>query len=99
MSTKWYIVQAYSNCEYSVEKSILFKELKELKMSDLIKDIIVPSKKVQEIKKGKKIQVEKKLFPGYVMVNMDLTNELWHLIKIYSKSIRVYFSTQENLYH
>lgn len=80
MDNKWYVVQAYSGSEKSVLKSIEQRAGK-ANLSNLISEILVPSKKVVQVKKGKKVEVEKNFFPGYVLVNMDLTNELWHLIK------------------
>ena len=80
MSVKWYVVQAYSGSERSVMQSIHQRSDK-ANLSDSINEIIVPSKKVVQVKKGKKTEVEKNLYPGYVLLNADLTNELWHLIK------------------
>ena len=80
MNTKWYAVQAYSGSEKSVSRTIQ-QRAERANLSNLITEILVPSKKMVQIKKGKKSEVEKNLFPGYVLVNMDLTGELWHLIR------------------
>jgi transcriptional antiterminator NusG len=80
MSFKWYVVQAYSGSEKSVLNSIK-QRAERAGCSELIDDILVPLKKVTQVKKGRKVEVEKNFYPGYVFVNMDLTNELWHLIR------------------
>lgn len=80
MSFKWYVVQAYSGSEKSVLNSIK-QRAERAGYSELIDDILVPMKKITQVKKGRKIELEKNFYPGYVFVNMDLTNELWHLIK------------------
>ena len=77
---KWYVVQAYSNCEKSVLNSVM-QRAEKAGMANLIEEIIVPLKKYIQIKKGKKVEVERNLYPGYVLLRADLTNELWHLIK------------------
>jgi len=80
MDSKWYVVQAYSGSEKSVVRTIEQRAAK-ANLSGLISEMLVPSKKVIQVRKGKKTEVEKNFFPGYVLVDMDLTNELWHLIK------------------
>jgi len=80
MNNKWYVVQAYSGSEKSVLKSIEQRAGK-ANLNGLISEMLVPSKKVLQVKKGKKVEVEKNFFPGYVLINADLTNDLWHLIR------------------
>lgn len=80
MSYKWYVVQAYSGSEKAVLNGIR-QRAERAGCEQLIEDILVPLKKIVQIKKGKKVEVEKNFYPGYVFVNMDLNNELWHLIK------------------
>lgn len=80
MSYKWYVVQAYSGSEKAVLNGIK-QRAERAGCEQLIEDILVPLKKIVQIKKGKKVEVEKNFYPGYVFVNMDLNNELWHLIK------------------
>jgi transcriptional antiterminator NusG len=77
---KWYVVQAYSSCEKAVKNSIN-QRAEKAGMDNLIKEILVPAKKVIEVRKSKKVEVEKNLFPGYVLLHAELSNELWHLIK------------------
>ena len=76
----WYIVQAYSGFEKKVVQSIK-DELKKHHLSDKLEEILVPTHQVTEVKKGKRTKKEKKFFPGYVLVNMELTDETFHLVK------------------
>ena len=76
----WYIVQAYSGFESKVVDSIK-DELKKHKLSDKLEDILVPTHQVTEVKKGKRTKKEKKFFPGYVLVKIELTKQIFHLIK------------------
>jgi transcription termination/antitermination protein NusG len=80
MGFRWYIIHAHSGFEKKVAKSIEEKASK-YGMEDKFKDIIVPMEEVLEIKKGKKVSAEKKIFPGYVLINMDLNDDSWHLVK------------------
>ncbi len=80
MSFKWYILQVVSGLENKVADSIREKVAKE-GFSELIEEIIIPSEKVLEIRKGKKIEVDKKFFPGYVLLKMNLNDDLWHIIR------------------
>ncbi|EFO29160.1 transcription termination/antitermination factor NusG [Roseibium sp. TrichSKD4] len=80
MAKRWYIVHAYSNFEKKVAESI--REKAEQKgLSDLFEEILVPMEKVTEVRRGRKVEAERKFFPGYVLVKMDMTNEAFHLIK------------------
>ncbi len=76
----WYVVQTYSGFESRVQQS-LEERVKAQDMGELIVDVRVPSEEVLEIKGGKKRRVNRKFFPGYVLVNAVLTDEVWHLIK------------------
>ena len=76
----WYIVQAYSGFEKKVVETIK-DELKKHKLSDKLEDILVPTHQVTEIKKGKRTKKEKKFFPGYVLIKIELTKQIYHLIK------------------
>ena len=76
----WYIVQAYSGFEKKVVDTIK-EELKKNKLSEKLDEILVPTHQVTEVKKGKRTKKEKKFFPGYVLVKIDLTKEIYHLIK------------------
>ena len=76
----WYIVQAYSGFEKKVVETIK-DELKKNKLSDKLGEILVPTHQVTEVKKGKRTKKEKKFFPGYVLLKIDLNKQIYHMIK------------------
>ena len=76
----WYIVQAYSGFEKKVVESIK-EELKKSNLSEKLEDVLVPTHQVTEVKKGKRAKKEKKFFPGYVLIKVDLNKEIYHKIK------------------
>ena len=76
----WYIVQAYSGFEKKVVQSIK-DELKKHNLSDNLQEALVPTHEITEVKKGKRSKKERKFFPGYVLVKIDLTKQIYHLIK------------------
>ena len=77
---KWYIVHAYSNFEKKVAESIR-EQAKSQGLEETFSDILVPTEDVVEIRRGRKVNAERKFFPGYVLVKMELTDEAYHLIK------------------
>lgn len=77
---KWYIVHAYSNFEKKVADSIR-DQAKNQGLEDCFSEILVPTEDVIEIRRGRKINAERKFFPGYVLVKMDLSDEAFHLVK------------------
>ena len=80
MAANWYVIHVYSGLEKKVAASI--KEQAEAKgMSEQILDVLVPIEEVVEMRRGSKVNSERKFFPGYVLVKMDLTDETWHLVK------------------
>jgi transcriptional antiterminator NusG len=80
MSAKWYIVHAYSNFEKKVADAI--KAEAGLKgLEDKFEEILVPTEEVVEVRRGRKVNAERKYFPGYVLVKMDMTDEAYHLVK------------------
>jgi transcription termination/antitermination protein NusG len=80
MTARWYIIQTYSNFEKKVAESI--KEQAALQgMTDLFEQVIVPMEEVVEIRRGQKVNAERKFFPGYVLAKMDMTDETYHLVK------------------
>ena len=80
MAMRWYIVHAYSNFEKKVAEAI--REGAEQKgLSDSFEQILVPTEKVVEVRRGRKVDAERKFFPGYVLVRMEMTDEAYHLIK------------------
>ena len=80
MAMRWYVVHAYSGYEKRVMNSL--KERVELYgMQDRFGDILVPTEEVVEIRDGKKRKSERKFYPGYVLVQIDMGDEAWHLVK------------------
>ena len=77
---KWYIVHAYSNFEKKVAESIR-EQAHNQGLDDSFSEILVPTEDVVEIRRGRKINSERKFFPGYVLVKMDLSDEAYHLVK------------------
>ena len=80
MGKRWYIIHAYSNFENKVAESIR-EQAKKRGLSDLFEEVMVPKEKVVEVRRGRKVDAERKFFPGYVLAKMDLTDEAFHLIK------------------
>lgn len=77
---KWYVIHTYSGYENKV-KSDLEKKVENRKMQDLITDIKIPTEIVTEIKEDKKREVERKIFPGYVLVKMIVTDDSWYVVR------------------
>jgi transcriptional antiterminator NusG len=80
MSMRWYIVHAYSNFEKKVAESIR-EQAAQRGLEDKFAEVMVPTEQVVEIRRGRKINSERKFFPGYVLVKCDLTDDVHHLIK------------------
>lgn len=80
MNKKWYAVQAFSGYEKSVKKG-LEERVVRAGLQDQFGQILVPLEEVVEMKAGQKTITERKLYPGYVLVQMDMTDESWHLVK------------------
>ncbi len=80
MAARWYIVHAHSGFEKKVAQSIEEGAVKK-DLSQYFEEVFVPIQTVIEVKKGKKVNVERKFFPGYVMVKMDLNDDTWQLVK------------------
>jgi len=77
---KWYIVHAYSNFEKKVAESIR-EQAHAQGLDDAFAEILVPTEDVVEIRRGRKVNAERKYFPGYVLVKMDMSDEAYHLVK------------------
>ncbi len=80
MSMRWYVVHAYSGFEKSVQKA-LAERIERSGMQHLFGQILVPVEEVVEVKAGRKAVSERKFFPGYVLIEMEMTDETWHLVK------------------
>lgn len=80
MSKKWYVVQAYSGFEKNVQR-ILEERIAREEMGDYFGQILVPVEKVVDIRNGRKTISERKSYPGYVLVEMEMTDDSWHLVK------------------
>ena len=81
MSAQWYVLHVYSGFEKSVAESIQKACARKPNLADQIEEVLVPMEEVIEMKKGAKVNSERKFFPGYVLVEMELTDDTWHLVK------------------
>ncbi|WP_297494030.1 transcription termination/antitermination protein NusG [Acidocella sp.] len=80
MAKRWYVLHVYSGFEKKISQQI--KEQAELKgLADQIGDIVVPTEEVMEVRRAQKVNTERKFFPGYVLIHMDMSDDAWHLVK------------------
>ena len=77
---EYYVIQAYSNCEKKV-KAALEERINLSGLTDMFGDIMIPTEQVTELKKGQKKQMERKFFPGYMLVQMEMNDDTWHLVR------------------
>ncbi len=77
---RWYVVQAYSGFEANVKRS-LDERIKRFAMEDRFGQVLVPTEEVVEMRSGQQRKSERKFFPGYVLVQMEMTDDTWHLVK------------------
>jgi transcriptional antiterminator NusG len=80
MAMRWYVVHAYSGFESQVQRS-LNERIERYGMQDKFGEILVPTEEVVEMRAGQQRRSERKFFPGYVLVQMEMTDETWHLVK------------------
>ena len=80
MALQWYVIHAYSNFEYQVKKS-LEERVKRAGLEGKFGEILVPTEEVVEMREGQKRKSERKFFPGYVLVQMEMDDDTWHLVK------------------
>ena len=80
MTKRWYVVHAYSGFEQSVRRS-LEERIQRMGVQDLFEEILIPTEEVVEMRQGQKRKSERKFFPGYVLINMEMNDETWHLVK------------------
>jgi len=78
--SRWYIIHAYSGFENKVKESIL-SEAERMGLSEAVDQVEVPTETVTEVKRGKKVQVERKFMPGYVLAKLALNDDVYHLVK------------------
>ena len=77
---EYYVIQAFSNCEKKV-KAALEERINMSGLSEMFGDIMIPTEQVTELKKGQKKQMERKFFPGYMLVQMKMNDDTWHLVR------------------
>ncbi len=80
MSMRWYVVHAYSGYEKQVMRS-LQERVERFEMQSMFGEILVPTEEVVEMRAGKKRRSERKFYPGYVLVQMDMNDDSWHMVK------------------
>ena len=80
MSKRWYVVHVYSGFEKKIAQQVQ-EQAAQKGLADLEDQVLVPSEDVVEVRRGQKVNAERKFFPGYVLVKMELTDQTWHLIK------------------
>lgn len=77
---RWYVVHAYSGMEKSVRRALI-ERVERMGMKDRFGEILVPTEEVVEVKAGQKSVTERRFFPGYILVEMEMTDETWHLVR------------------
>jgi transcriptional antiterminator NusG len=80
MAARWYVIHAYSGFEKKVAQNILEKAAQK-GLEDKFVEVIVPTEEVVEVRRGQKVNAERKFFPGYVLAKMELTDETWSLVR------------------
>lgn len=80
MAKRWYVLHVYSGFENKVADGIKEKAAKQ-GLGDHIEEILVPTEEVVEVRRGQRVNAERKFFPGYVLAKLDMTDDVWHLIK------------------
>ncbi len=80
MAKRWYVVHVYSGFEKKIAQQVK-EQAAQKGLSDLVDDVLVPAEDVVEMRRGQKVSAERKFFPGYVLVKMEMTDQTWHLIK------------------
>ena len=77
---QWYVIHVYSGFESKVAQSIR-EQAQQKSLSDMIEEVLVPTEEVVEMRRGSKVSAERKFFPGYVLIKMELNDDTWHLVK------------------
>ena len=77
---RWYVLHAYSGYEKKVADSIM-DQANKLGIAEQIEEVSVPTQSIVEVKRGVRVNSERKIFPGYILIKMDLNDDTWHIIK------------------
>lgn len=80
MAARWYVLHVYSGFEAKVADAIMEKARKQ-GLEEKFEEILVPTEEVVELKRGQKVNAERKFFPGYVLIKMEMSDQAWHLVK------------------
>jgi transcriptional antiterminator NusG len=80
MAKRWYVMHVYSGFEKKAKQAILEKAEKQ-GLTEMFEEILVPTEEVVEVRRGSKVNAERKFFPGYVLIKMDMTDQTWHLVR------------------
>jgi transcriptional antiterminator NusG len=80
MAKKWYVLHVYSGFEQKIADAINVNAAKQ-GLEEFVGDIMIPKEEVMEVKKGKRVAVERKFFPGYLLVQLEMNDTVWHLVK------------------
>lgn len=80
MAKRWYVLHVYSGFENKVAEVIMDKA-KQLGLGERVEQIMVPMEEVMEVRRGQKVAAERKFFPGYVLAKIDMSDDVWHLVK------------------
>jgi transcriptional antiterminator NusG len=84
MALQWYVVHAYSNFEHKVKESLI-ERVRRAGLQEKFGEVLVPTEEVVEMREGQRRKSERKFFPGYVLVQMEMDDETWHLVKVVPK--------------
>lgn len=80
MAKRWYVLHVYSGFENKVAEAIMDKA-RQLGLDEKVEQVMVPMEEVMEVRRGQKVNAERKFFPGYVLAKLDMSDEVWHLVK------------------
>jgi len=80
MAMRWYVLHVYSGFEKKVAESIR-EQARQKGMEEMFEEVLVPTEEVIELRRGQKVSAERKFFPGYVLLKMEMTDDSWHLVK------------------
>ena len=80
MAMRWYVLHVYSGFENKVAEAI-HEKARKLKLADHVEEIMVPTEEVVEVRRGQRVNAERKFFPGYVLAKLDMTDQVWHMVK------------------